>query len=109
MKMNRQFGKLMKQAQAMQDRIAQIEEEAASREFSATAGGGVVEAVVNGRHELKSIKIDPKVVVADEVDLLEDLVLSAVNEAQRVAAAAVKAEMEKATGGMELGGLGGLM
>ena len=105
MKMNRQLGKLMKQAQAMQSRMAEIEEEISSREFTATAGGGVVEAVVNGRHELKSIKIDPQVVRPDEIDLLEDLILAAVNEAQRTAEAAVKAEMDKATGGMDLGGM----
>jgi len=105
MKMNRQLGKLMKQAQAMQSRMAEIEDEAAGREFTGTAGGGVVEAVVNGRHELKALRIDPQVVRADEVDLLEDLILAAVNEAQKTAAAAVKAEMDKATGGMDLGGM----
>jgi hypothetical protein len=105
MKMNRQLGKLMKQAQAMQSRMAAIEEEAAGREFTGTAGGGVVEAVVNGRHELKVLRIDPKVVRADEVDLLEDLILAAVNEAQKTAEAAVKAEMDKAAGGMDLGGM----
>jgi len=105
MKMNRQLGKLMKQAQAMQSRMAEIEEEVSSREFTATAGGGVVQAVVNGKHELKSIKIDPQVVRADEIDLLEDLILAAVNEAQRTAEATVKAEMDKATGGMDLGGM----
>ena len=105
MKMNRQLGKLMKQAQAMQSRMAEIEEEVSSREFTATAGGGVVQAVVNGKHELKSIKIDPQVVRADEIDLLEDLILAAVNEAQRTAEATVKAEMDKATSGMDLGGM----
>ena len=105
MKMNRQMGKLMKQAQAMQSRMAEIEEEVASREFTATAGGGVVKAVVNGRHELKALKIDPQVVRADEIDLLEDLILAAVNEAQKTAEATVKAEMDKATGGMDLGGM----
>ncbi len=105
MKMNRELGKLMKQAQAMQARMAEIEAEVAGREFTATAGGGVVQVVVNGRHEVKSIKIDPQVVRADEVDLLEDLILAAVNEAQRTAETAVKAEMEKASGGLNMGGL----
>ena len=105
MKMNRQLGKLMKQAQAMQSRIAEVEEEVRGREFRASAGGGAIEVVVNGNHELKSIKIDPKVVVPEEVDMLEDLVLAAVNEAQRQAESVVKAEMEKATGGMDLGGM----
>jgi DNA-binding YbaB/EbfC family protein len=105
MKMNRQMGKLMKQAQEMQARIGEIEEEVRAREFSATAGGGAIEVVVNGSHELKSIKIDPKVIDPEEVDMLEDLVLAAVNEAQRQAEAVVKAEMEKATGGLDLGGM----
>jgi DNA-binding YbaB/EbfC family protein len=111
MKMNRQLGKLMKQAQEMQSRIAEIEEEVRAREFKATAGGGAIEVVVNGSHEVKSIRIDPKVVEPDEVDMLEDLVVAAVNEAHRQAESEVKAEMDKATGGMGLGGmdLGGML
>ena len=105
MKMNRQIAKLMKQAQSMQSRISAAEEEIAEREFTATAGGGVIQVVVNGRHEVKSVKIDPKVVRPEEVDLLEDLVLTAVNDAHRQAEAATKAEMDKVTGGMDLGGL----
>ena len=103
--MNRQIAKLMKQAQSMQSRIAAAEEEMAEREYKASAGGGVIEVVVNGRHELKSVKIDPKVVRPEEVEMLEDLVLTAVNDAQRQAEAATKAEMEKLTGETDLGGL----
>lgn len=105
MKMNRQLGKLMKQAQEMQSRMAEIEQEVRSREFKASAGGGAIEVVVDGSHEVKSIRIDPKVVQADEVEMLEDLVLAAVNEAHRQAETAVKAEMEKVTGGLDLGGM----
>jgi DNA-binding YbaB/EbfC family protein len=105
MKMNRQMAKLMKQAQSMQTRIAAAEEEMAEREYKASAGGGVIEVVVNGRHELKSVKIDPKVVRPEDVELLEDLVLTAVNDAQRQADAATKAEMAKLTGESDLGGL----
>jgi nucleoid-associated protein EbfC len=105
MKMNRQLSKLMKQAQSMQSRITAAEEEMAEREFTGAAGGGVVEAVVNGRHEVKSIRIDPKIVRPEDVELIEDLVLTAVNEAHRQAEAATKAEMEKLTGGSELQGL----
>lgn len=105
MKMNRQLGKLMKQAQEMQSRMAEIEQEVRSREFKATAGGGAIEVVVNGSHEVKSIRIDPKVVQPDEVEMLEDLVVAAVNEANRQAESAVKSEMEKVTGGLDLGGM----
>jgi DNA-binding YbaB/EbfC family protein len=104
MKMNRQLAKLMKQAQSMQTKIAAAEEEMAERRFTATAGG-VIEVVVNGRHEVVSVKIDPKVVRPEDVELIEDLVITAVNDAQRQAEAATKAEMDKVTGGQDLGGL----
>ena len=105
MKMNRQLAKLMKQAQSMQTKIAAAEEELAERTYSATAGGGAITVVVNGRHEVVSVKIDPKVVRPEDVELIEDLVLTAVNDAHRQAEAATKAEMDKVTGGSDLGGL----
>lgn len=108
-KMNRgpkgALGKIMKQAQAAQARMAAVEEELGGREYLGSAGGGVVEVVVNGRHELKSVKIDPQVVRQDEVEMLEDLVLAAANDAHRQAEAAAKAEMEKASGGFDLEGM----
>jgi len=105
MKSMRDLNKLMKQAQAMQSRMAALQEELQDREFSASAGGGMVDVVVDGRHELKSIKIKPEVVDRDDVEMLEDLILAAVNEAHRQAEETMRAEMEKATGGMNLPGM----
>jgi DNA-binding YbaB/EbfC family protein len=94
---------LMKQAQKMQQDMARMQEELNAREFTASAGGGMVKATVFGRKELKSIEIDKACVDPDDVDMLQDLVLSAVNEAIRLADETVSAEMNKLTGGMNLG------
>jgi DNA-binding YbaB/EbfC family protein len=94
---------LMKQAQKMQQDMARMQEELNAREFTASAGGGMVKATVFGKKELKSIEIDKACVDPDDVDMLQDLVLSAVNEAIRLADETVSAEMNKLTGGMNLG------
>ena len=73
---------LMKQAQKMQAQMAQVQQELGEKRIEATAGGGMVTAVVNGRGELVSIKIDPEIVKAGDIPMLEDLVLAAVNEAR---------------------------
>ena len=73
---------LMKQAQKMQAQMAQVQEELGEKRVEASAGGGMVTAVVNGRGELVSVKIDPEVVKAGDIPMLEDLVLAAVNEAR---------------------------
>lgn len=99
------LNKLMKQAQEMQKKMAAMSEEIAEREVTASAGGGMVEVVANGRHELKSIKIKPEVVDKDDVEMLEDLILAAVNEAQRQADEMMRTEMDKVTGGMQLPGM----
>jgi DNA-binding YbaB/EbfC family protein len=99
------LNKLMKQAQEMQQKMAAMSEEIAEREVTASAGGGMVEVVANGRHELKSIKIKPEVVDKDDVEMLEDLILAAVNEAQRQADEMMRTEMDKVTGGMQLPGM----
>jgi DNA-binding YbaB/EbfC family protein len=95
----------MKQAQEMQSKMAALTEELGEREVTATAGGGMIEVVANGRHELKSIKINPEVVNRDDVEMLEDLILAAVNEAQRKAEEMMRTEMEKVTGGMPMPGM----
>lgn len=100
MKSMRNLNKLMKQAQEMQAKMAALSEEVGEREVTASSGGGMVEVVANGRHELKSIHIKPEVVDPEDVDMLEDLVLAAVNEARRQADEMMKTEMEKATGGL---------
>jgi DNA-binding YbaB/EbfC family protein len=94
---------LMKQAQKMQQDMARMQEELNAREFTASAGGGMVKATVFGKKELKSIEIDKACVDPDDVEMLQDLVLSAVNEAIRLADETVSAEMNKLTGGMNLG------
>ncbi len=94
---------LMRQAQAMQQKVTKLQEELAQREFTANAGGGAVSATVYGRKELKSLTIDKACVDPDDVEMLEDLVMSAVNEAIRLADETTTAEMNKVTGGMNLG------
>ena len=89
----------------MQANIQRIQEEMNAKEFEATAGGGMVKAVVTGAKELKSVTIAPEVVDPDDIEMLEDLVVAAVNEALSTAAAEVDAAMGKATGGMNLGGM----
>lgn len=96
---------LMKQAQQMQARMAEMQEKLQSETVEVTTGGGAVTAVVNGKHELISLKIQPQVVDPEDVDMLEDLIMSAVNEAQRKVEERAKGEMAKLTGGMGMPGL----
>lgn len=97
------MGNLMKQAQKMQQQMQETQEELEASEFTASAGGGVVEVTVSGNKEIKNIKIDPDVVDPEDVETLEDLVTAAVNEAIRKMEEQTQEEMSKITGGM--GGL----
>lgn len=94
---------LMKQAQKMQQDMQRTQEELQSREFTATAGGGMVTAVVTGARELRTLSISPECVDPDDVEMLQDLVTAAVNEALRSAAETTEREMSRITGGMGLG------
>lgn len=94
---------LMRQAQKAQQDIQRLQDELSEREFSATVGGGVVTAVVLGSKELKSITLDPQCVDPDDVEMLQDLIISAVNEALRTAEETTAKEMSKVTGGLNLG------
>lgn len=96
---------MMQQAQRMQQNMAKLQEELEQREFEASAGGGMVKAVVSGKKVLKSVTIAPEVVDPDDIEMLEDLVTAAVNEALETASKTVDEEMGKLTGGMNLGGL----
>jgi DNA-binding YbaB/EbfC family protein len=96
---------LMKQAQKMQRDMEKLQAELQEKEVEATAGGGAVRVVATGKKEIKEIAIDPGVVDADDVEMLQDLVLAAVNEALRKADEMVSTEMSRLTGGMGLGGL----
>jgi len=99
------FNKMMKQVQKMQQEMAKAQEELTNRTFEASAGGGVVQVVVNGRHELKSMTIKPEVVNPEDVEMLQDLIVAAVNEALRKADDSVQAEMARLTGGLKIPGL----
>ncbi|MBU1702364.1 MAG: YbaB/EbfC family nucleoid-associated protein [Candidatus Eisenbacteria bacterium] len=101
------IGKLMKQAQKMQAQLSELKEELAERRITATAGGGMVTVEANGRHEILSLKIDPQVVDPQDVEMLEDLIVAAVNEAQRQSEEMFKEEMSKLTGGLPMPGLFG--
>ena len=94
---------LMKQAQRMQENMQKKQEELNAREFTASSGGGMVKVTVNGAKEVLSVEIDPQCVDPDDVEMLQDLVLSAVNSALKEAATTVEQEMGKLTGGMNLG------
>ena len=96
---------LMKQAQKMQQQMMKMQEELATREVSASAGGGMVEAVCNGKAELVRLKLEPEVVDPEDVEMLADLIVAAVGEAQRRAHEMTQEEMAKLTGGMNLPGL----
>ena len=96
---------MIKQAQKMQQDMLKMQEELETKEYDATVGGGMVKAVVNGKHTLLRMEINPEAVDPDDVEMLQDLVVAAVNEAMRKAEAEANANMSKLTGGLNLGGL----
>jgi hypothetical protein len=96
------FGDIVKQAQKLQKQMAEVQEKLASERYEASAGGGLVKAVVDGRQALKELKISPEALEGGDVTLLEDLVLTAVGEAQRSSEAHMKEAMGKVTGGLPL-------
>ena len=96
---------MMKQAQKLQAKMVAMQAELGNRTVSAQAGGGMVEAVVNGRQELLTLRIDPEVVVAEDVEMLQDLILAAINEALNRSREMMATEMSKLTGGMQIPGL----
>lgn len=100
-----QMGKLLKQVQKLQEDMARLQAELAERTVEATAGGGAVRAVVDGKLQLRALRIDPAAVDPDDVEMLQDLVVAAVNEGLRKAQEMVQAEMARVTGGMQLPGL----
>jgi len=99
------MGNLFKQAQEIQARLAQVQEDLARRTVEASAGGGMVRVAVNGQLVLSSIKVDPAVINPEEREMLEDLILAAVNEGLRQAREMVSEEMSKVTGGIKIPGL----
>jgi DNA-binding YbaB/EbfC family protein len=101
------MGNLMKQAQKVQQQMMRMQQELEGREVSAQAGGGMVEATVNGKGELLKLKLEPEVVDPDDIEMLSDLVVAAVGEAQRRAQEMMAQEMGKLTGGLNIPGLFG--
>ena len=97
---------LMKQAQRMQRQMEEAQKELEEKEVTATAGGGAVEVTVSGKHEVTKIKLSEEVVDPDDIEMLEDLIMAATNEAFRKLDEESQSSMAKITGGM--GGLGGL-
>ena len=99
------FSGFIKQAQDMQKKIGEVQENLKNRVVDGSAGGGMVTALVNGHQDLLKIKIDPKVVDADDVEMLEDLVVAAVAAAMKKSRDLAKEEMGKVTGGLSIPGL----
>jgi hypothetical protein len=99
------MNKMMKQAKQVQEQIIKMQEELKQREIEATAGGGAITVRVNGKQELLSIKISPEVVDSEDIEMLEDLVMAAVNEGIRQSQEMVSTEMAKITGGFNIPGL----
>ncbi|MDA8123801.1 MAG: YbaB/EbfC family nucleoid-associated protein [Deltaproteobacteria bacterium] len=99
------FGNIMKQAKKMQEQMLKLQEGLAAKTVDATAGGGMVSVTVNGKFEVLSLKIEKEVVNPEDVEMLQDLVVAAVNEGIRKAQEMAAAEMGKITGGMSIPGL----
>ncbi len=96
---------MLRQAQKMQEDMARLQEELNAREYTARSGGGAVTAVVDGKHRVKSLEIQPEVVDPEDTEMLADLVMAAVNEAIRQAVETSESEMSKVTGSMNLPGM----
>ena len=96
---------MLKQAQKMQQEMLRMQAEQEAKTFTAKAGGGMVSATVNGKHELVSMEINPEAVDPEDVEMLQDMVIAAVNEAMRTADNEAANNMSRLTGGLNLGGL----
>jgi len=96
---------IMQQAQRMKSKISEIQEEIGNEEFEASTGGGVVTATVNGNKEIIDVDIDPEVLEPDDVEMLEEMIVGAMNQALQKAADKMDAEIEEVTGGMDIPGM----
>jgi hypothetical protein len=103
------FGDMMRQAKKMQQEMGKIQEESRKKTVEASAGGGMVTVTANGAIEIIAIKIDREVVNPDDIEMLQDLIVAATNEALRQAQKMLGDEMGKITGGLNLPGLGNLL
>ena len=96
---------MIKQAQKMQQEMLRMQEEQESKTFTAKSGGGMVSATVNGKHELVELNVNPEAVDPEDVEMLQDMIIAAVNEAMRTADNEAANNMSRLTGGLNLGGL----
>jgi len=103
------MGQILKQAQQFQEKMAKLQEEVGEKTIEASAGGGMVTVVVNGRQELVSIKIEPEVIDPDDPEMLQDLIMAAINEGMARAKEMVNQEMAKLTKGLNLPNIPGLI
>lgn len=99
------MGNMMKQAQKLQAQMLRLQEEMAEKTVEATAGGGMIKVIANGRQQILSIQIEKEVVDPDDVEMLQDLMIAAVNDALQKSQEMVSAEMNKLTGGLNIPGL----
>ncbi len=104
--MKKGFGDMMKQVQKMQAKMMEAREELAGQDVEGSAGGGVVKAIVSGKGDIKEIKINPEAVADGDVEMLEDLIVAAITQAQENAQQLQQELMGGLTGGLDLGGLG---
>ena len=100
-----QGGNMMKKIQEMQENMTAIQQEVEATEFTSSVGGGAVEVTVNGAHEVTAVNLKPEIVDPDDIDMLQDLIISAFNESIRKANEAMEQGMERAKGGLSIPGL----
>ena len=101
----RNMNDILRQAQVMQNKIAKLQQEMANSSYEAASGGGMVKAVVSGKQELQKLEIDPQALEANDVEMLQDLVMAAVNEALRISRESMEREMTALTGGIKIPGM----
>lgn len=99
------MNQMLRQAQKMQDQITELQADIEAREFTATAGGGVVEATLNGKKEIKTLTLKPEIVDPEDVETLQDLIIAAINEAVNTIETTTEEEMSKITGGVSIPGM----
>ncbi len=96
---------VLRQAAVMQRKLSKLQEEAATKTYEAASGGGMVKAVVSGKQELKALTIDPKAVEGGDIEMLQDLIIAAVNEANRISRETLERKMSNLSGGIHLPGI----
>lgn len=101
----RNMNDILRQAQVMQSKLSKLQQEMAERSYEAASGGGMVKAEVSGKQELRKLTIDPKALEGGDVEMLQDLILAAVNEAGRIARETMEREMNNISGGIKLPGV----